>query len=249
MTEQIKYDYTVIKTQAGEYVIHSPLTPLLPMANKVMKFKCTQSNVNIISGRFKDWDSVKDYVENIGGEITFTDEPDEPEVEKVAVEAPEAPELGTKLDAVHREFYAKLAEAGIDHAPLTKEAPEPQETEPIDDYVPSKEVYFNGRTYVLKEHEPTAGLKPYQIKPPFNLIPPHALRLVAIAMGEGAEKYGENNYIKDGINVDKYIGKSLRHINSFQRGVGDVDDLAHAVADLMMIIDQIKRQEAGNANN
>jgi hypothetical protein len=87
-------------------------------------------------------------------------------------------------------------------------------------------------------------IKDGKVKPILTLIPQLALEDIAAVFMYGAAKYGEYNFSKGGPNTD-YINASLRHINKYMLNE-DMDDesglshLAHAIANLMMILDNTK---------
>lgn len=78
-------------------------------------------------------------------------------------------------------------------------------------------------------------------KPQLSLIPQHALIEVAKVFMYGAKKYDEYNYSKGETNT-VYIDACMRHVNQYLLGKDNDDEsnllhLAHAVANLMMVID------------
>lgn len=78
-------------------------------------------------------------------------------------------------------------------------------------------------------------------KPQFSLIPQHAIIEVAKVFMYGAKKYDAYNYSKGEKNT-VYTDACMRHINQYLLGNDNDDEskllhLAHAVANLMMIID------------
>lgn len=78
-------------------------------------------------------------------------------------------------------------------------------------------------------------------KPQLSLIPQHALIEVAKVFMYGAKKYDEYNYSKGEKNT-VYTDACMRHINQYLLGKDNDDEskllhLAHAVANLMMVID------------
>jgi hypothetical protein len=77
----------------------------------------------------------------------------------------------------------------------------------------------------------------------YSTVPNYALEEVIQAFTYGADKYEAYNYSK-GMNYTRYIDAALRHINAYLRGE-DIDEsgnthLSHAVASLMMLMDNIK---------
>jgi hypothetical protein len=85
-------------------------------------------------------------------------------------------------------------------------------------------------------------------KPPLHLIPPAATLHEAMAMGDGAQKYGPYNWREKKVKSTVYVAAALRHIASFFDGE-DVDPksqvhhLGHARACLGIILDAV---ETGN---
>jgi len=82
-----------------------------------------------------------------------------------------------------------------------------------------------------------------QGKPPLGLIPPEALLEVAKVFGFGADKYGANNWRKDGNNTSwiRTYSSIQRHMNAWLAGE-DTDPesgqshLAHATTQLMILM-------------
>lgn len=72
-------------------------------------------------------------------------------------------------------------------------------------------------------------------KPRYDLIPPTALRRVAIHYGNGAKKYDEHNWVK-GIPVSRCIGSLLRHVFQFIAGETDEDHGAAIIFNVMCIM-------------
>jgi len=78
-------------------------------------------------------------------------------------------------------------------------------------------------------------------KPAFELIPPHALREVAKVMEFGARKYGPNTWSQ--VDAQRYLAAAYRHINAHHIGMGEdkesgIDHLAHAIVNLMFILEK-----------
>lgn len=79
-------------------------------------------------------------------------------------------------------------------------------------------------------------------KPRLSLVPPAGLIYAALAMANGAEKYGPYNWREKKVQVMIYLEACMRHILSFQDGEENAKDsgvphLAHALACLLIIID------------
>jgi Domain of unknown function (DUF5664) len=86
--------------------------------------------------------------------------------------------------------------------------------------------------------ETVKGKKDDTGKADHTLIPIEALDAMAYAFMDGAKRYGEFNY-RNGIELRRLLGASLRHINKFlSKGTYDVDSkqnhLNHALASLAM---------------
>jgi len=88
-------------------------------------------------------------------------------------------------------------------------------------------------------------------KPPLALIPPEILIEVAEIFAFGAEKYGINNWRKDGANTEfsRTYSSLQRHLNAFWQGE-DIDPesgknhLVHAITQLMILrIHQLEHPE------
>lgn len=80
-------------------------------------------------------------------------------------------------------------------------------------------------------------------KPKYSTVPVHAMNQVMQAFTYGANKYEAYNYSK-GMDYTRYIDAALRHINAWLLGE-DIDEsgnthLSHAVASLMMLMDNIE---------
>lgn len=70
----------------------------------------------------------------------------------------------------------------------------------------------------------------------FDLLPPQTLKRLAEHYERGAEKYGDNNYLK-GIPISRYIDSLYRHINNYRVGDESEDHLIAAVWNLIGIIE------------
>ena len=85
-------------------------------------------------------------------------------------------------------------------------------------------------------------------KPPLHLIPPVALAHEAMAMANGAEKYGAYNWRENSVASTVYVRAAMSHLLAWLDGEecapdSDVHHLAHARACLGIILDA---QEGGN---
>lgn len=79
-------------------------------------------------------------------------------------------------------------------------------------------------------------------KLPLQLVPPAAEREMALALAEGAGKYGPWNWREAGINLETYIGAMKRHINAIARGedidpLSGVSHLGHILAGAAIVVD------------
>lgn len=69
----------------------------------------------------------------------------------------------------------------------------------------------------------------------FDLIPAYAIERIAKHYENGAEKYGNNNWVK-GQKLSRYMDSTLRHINKWMQGCDEEDHLAAAAWNLISII-------------
>ncbi len=79
-------------------------------------------------------------------------------------------------------------------------------------------------------------------KPRLSLIPPAGLVYAAMALANGAEKYGSYNWRDKKIQSMIYLEACMRHVLSYQDGEDNARDsglshLAHALACLLILID------------
>lgn len=79
-------------------------------------------------------------------------------------------------------------------------------------------------------------------KIPFHLWPNTATALGALAMLEGAVKYGRSNYRAMGVRASIYYDATLRHLNAWMEGEDNTPDhnlhhLGNALACLAIIVD------------
>lgn len=88
-------------------------------------------------------------------------------------------------------------------------------------------------------------------KPPMSLVPPSALVLIALAMEDGAIKRSAYNWRETQVSTMQLLDKVLRHVYKFLDGQ-DIDEesglseLAHAAADIMVLIDAIETKSVVN---
>jgi len=81
-------------------------------------------------------------------------------------------------------------------------------------------------------------------KPRYDLIPPTALRRLAMLYARGAEKYDEHNWTK-GIPMSRCIASMMRH--AFQLVVGDKDE-DHAAAIIFNVMCIMHFEETGRSD-
>lgn len=72
-------------------------------------------------------------------------------------------------------------------------------------------------------------------KPRFDLLPPAALRRVAMHYANGAKKYSDRNWEK-GIPVSRCYASALRHLLAFGEGAVLEDHLSAVVFNVLAII-------------
>lgn len=80
------------------------------------------------------------------------------------------------------------------------------------------------------------GAKRSHLDERYDLIPLEGLKRAALVMGEGAKRYGENNWQK-GFPVPDVLNHALAHIVNYLAGDRTEDHLAHAACNLLMAID------------
>lgn len=85
-------------------------------------------------------------------------------------------------------------------------------------------------------------------KPRLSLVPPAGFVYAALAMANGADKYGPYNWRDKKVQSMIYLEAAQRHILSYQDGEENAKDsgvphLGHAIACLLILIDAI---ETGN---
>lgn len=66
----------------------------------------------------------------------------------------------------------------------------------------------------------------------FDLLPPNAIRRLALHYQNGAKKYGDRNWEK-GIPVSNYLDSGLRHLFSYLAGAKDEDHLVAGAWNVM----------------
>jgi len=79
----------------------------------------------------------------------------------------------------------------------------------------------------------TTGAVRSYIRERYDLLPCAGVQRAALAMGEGAEKYGEHNWEK-GFPMGDILNHALAHIYKHLSGDRTEDHLGHAAANLLM---------------
>lgn len=80
------------------------------------------------------------------------------------------------------------------------------------------------------------------LKVPLHLVPPSAKHYLALALEDGAGKYGPYNYREEPISISTYIAAMERHKDAFWDGEDLAPDsgihhIAHAMACCALILD------------
>ncbi len=100
--------------------------------------------------------------------------------------------------------------------------------------------------------KPVLGTNPKDIlgqkKVQLNLVPPASIIYQALAMEDGAKKYGPYNWRENKVIASIYVAAAMRHLQSWYDGEEVASDsqkphLAHALACLGIIVDA---KETGN---
>jgi len=103
-----------------------------------------------------------------------------------------------------------------------------------------------------KTKEKKLGANPKDLlgmkKVPLSLVPPSSTIYQALAMKDGARKYGPYNWRANAVIASIYIDAAKRHLDAWFDGEGDADDsgvphLGHALACVGIIVDAY---ESGN---
>lgn len=79
----------------------------------------------------------------------------------------------------------------------------------------------------------------------FDLIPPEALRAVAIRFEQGAIVYGERNWEK-GMPVGRFLDSAMRHICDYESGDRSEDHLAAAAWNILCAHETDRRIKHGD---
>lgn len=82
------------------------------------------------------------------------------------------------------------------------------------------------------------------VKVPLHLVPPSAKHFLALALADGAKKYGPYNWRDAAISVSVYKAAMERHIDAFWDGENNAPDsgihhVAHAMACCALILDAL----------
>ena len=83
------------------------------------------------------------------------------------------------------------------------------------------------------------------LKVPLHLVPPSASHYLALALADGAKKYGPYNWRGEPISVSTYYGAMKRHVDAFWDGQDEASDsnvhhLAHAMACCALMLDAME---------
>lgn len=78
----------------------------------------------------------------------------------------------------------------------------------------------------------------------FDLLPPRAIKAVAIHYEKGCKKYGDRNWEK-GIPISRYIDSGLRHAFQVLLGETDENHLIAAIWNLLCMYETILRMQLG----
>lgn len=83
-----------------------------------------------------------------------------------------------------------------------------------------------------------------ELKAPLDLVPPVAIIQMAMALKDGADKYGAFNYRSEPINVSTYVGAIARHMAAYQDGEDNASDsgvhhLSHVMACCGLLLDSL----------
>lgn len=100
--------------------------------------------------------------------------------------------------------------------------------------------------------KPALGTNPKDLlgakKVNLHLVPPSSIIYQALAMEDGAKKYGPYNWRENKVVCTIYISAAMRHLQAFLDGEMNASDsnkphLAHALASIGIIVDAL---ETGN---
>jgi len=81
-------------------------------------------------------------------------------------------------------------------------------------------------------------------KVPLHLVPPSAKHYLALALADGARKYGPYNWRDTAISTSVYVAAAQRHIDAFWDGEDNAPDsgvhhIAHAMACMALMLDAL----------
>lgn len=97
----------------------------------------------------------------------------------------------------------------------------------------------SGSTSSTKDTNPKQAFADGKV--PVDIVPTTAIMLTALALLDGALKYGKFNWRGSGVRSSTYIGALLRHTSAYVNGEEDAEDgvphLAHALACLCILVD------------
>lgn len=94
------------------------------------------------------------------------------------------------------------------------------------------------------DYETGAQREPATGKGRFDLLPPHALKRLAIHFENGATKYAPRNWER-GLPCSRYVDSLLRHVFAWLEGEDDEDHLAAGVWNLMCLLETEHRARCG----
>lgn len=82
-------------------------------------------------------------------------------------------------------------------------------------------------------------------KPQLNLVPPSSIVYQALAMEDGAVKYGAYNWRENNVKASIYYAAAIRHLGEWFDGQTNADDskkphLGHALACIGIIVDALE---------
>ena len=92
---------------------------------------------------------------------------------------------------------------------------------------------------------PTGAVRDFATgKGRFDLLPPRAMREVAIHYEQGAVKYGENNYLK-GIKLSVFLDSGIRHAFKVLEGLHDERHDRAAAWNMLAFLETAERIREG----
>lgn len=118
--------------------------------------------------------------------------------------------------------------------------------------LPTREELSEGVTIMEEKPKAELGTNPKDLlgvkKVPLHLVPPSSIIYQALAMQDGAIKYGPYNWRENKVICSVYIAAAMRHLQQYLDGEELASDskkphLGHAMACLGIIIDA---KETGN---